>query len=179
MKNGGNLSVEKYRRAGFTLVELVVSMGLLVLLLAGVYGLLSISLTSWLQGSSKTEVQQVARQALDSMAREIQFASSITRNSASSITFTTVQAGVSKTINYYLDTTTNPQIIRRNDGTGARALTGGSNIQVSISALTFTLFPPDPATPKRAVEIKLTAVDLNRPANQIQLETAVTAINIP
>lgn len=176
MKNSVNLLAKKYRQAGFTLVELVVAMGILVLLLAGVYGLLQISLTSWLQGSSKTEVQQVARQAMDSMAREIQFASSITLNSASSITFTTVQAGVSKNINYYLDTTANPQIIRRNDGTGARALTGGS---VSISALTFTLFPPDPATPKRAVEIKLTAVDLNRPDNQIQLETAVTAMNIP
>jgi hypothetical protein len=113
------------------------------------------------------------------MAREIQYASSITRNSASSITFTTVQAGVSKTINYYLDTTTNPQIIYRNDGTGNRPLTGGSDIPVSISTLTFTLFPPDPAPTKRAVEIKLTAVDLNRPDNQVQLETAVTAINIP
>ena len=121
MKNSVNLLAKKYRQAGFTLVELVVAMGILVLLLAGVYGLLQISLTSWLQGSSKTEVQQVARQAMDSMAREIQFASSITLNSASSITFTTVQAGVSKNINYYLDTTANPQIIRRNDGTGARA----------------------------------------------------------
>jgi prepilin-type N-terminal cleavage/methylation domain-containing protein len=172
-------SGKKYRQAGFTLVELVVAMGLLVLLMAGVFGLLQISLSSWLQGSSKTEVQQVARQALDSMAREIQYASSITRNSASSITFTTVQAGVSKNINYYLDTTANPQIIYRNDGTGARPLTGGSNIPVSISALNFTLFPPDPTLPKRAVEIKLTAVDLNRPANQVQLETAVTAMNIP
>jgi prepilin-type N-terminal cleavage/methylation domain-containing protein len=172
-------SGKKCRQAGFTLVELVVAMGLLVLLMAGVFGLLQISLTSWLQGSSKTEVQQVARQALDSMAREIQYASSITRNSASSITFTTVQAGVSKTINYYLDTTTNPQIIYRNDGTGNRPLTGGSDIPVSISTLTFTLFPPDPAPTKRAVEIKLTAVDLNRPDNQVQLETAVTAINIP
>ena len=111
------------------------------------------------------------------MAREIQFASSITRHSETSITFTTVQAGSVRTINYYLDTSASPQVIYRNDGSGARPLTGGSNIPVSISVLRFTLFPASGTA--RAVEIKMTAVDLNRPANQIQLETAVTAINIP
>lgn len=171
--------VKKRAPQGFSLVELLVAMSLLVLILAGVFGILSVSVNSWLQGSSKTEVQQVARQAIDTMAREIQFASSIVLNSASSITFTTIQAGTARTINYYLDTSTSPQVIYRNDGSGARPLTGGSNIPVSVSALTFTVFPADPAPIKRTVEIKLTAVDINRPTNQIQLETAVTAINIP
>lgn len=162
---------------GFSLVELLVAMGLLVILLAGVFGILSVSVSSWMQGSSKTEVQQVARQAMDSMVREIQYASSITRNNATSLTITTVQAGTSKTINYYLDTAANPHIIYRNDGSGARPLTGGSTISVNISALTFTLFPASGTA--RAVEIKLTAQDLANPTNTIQLETAVTAINIP
>lgn len=169
--------VKKQSQQGFSLIELLVAMGLMVLLLAAISGVLSVSVNSWLQGSSKTEVQQVARQALDTMAREIQFASSITRNSETSITFTTVQAGSVRTINYYLDTSASPQVIYRNDGSGARPLTGGSNIPVSISVLRFTLFPASGTA--RAVEIKMTAVDLNRPANQIQLETAVTAINIP
>ena len=169
--------VKKQSQQGFSLIELLVAMGLMVLLLAAISGVLSVSVNSWLQGSSKTEVQQVARQALDMMAREIQFASSITRNSETSITFTTVQAGSVRTINYYLDTSASPQVIYRNDGSGARPLTGGSNIPVSISVLRFTLFPASGTA--RAVEIKMTAVDLNRPANQIQLETAVTAINIP
>ena len=169
--------VKKQSQQGFSLIELLVAMGLMVLLLAAISGVLSVSVNSWLQGSSKTEVQQVARQAMDTMAREIQFASSITRNSETSITFTTVQAGSVRTINYYLDTSASPQVIYRNDGSGARPLTGGSNIPVSISVLRFTLFPASGTA--RAVEIKMTAVDLNRPANQIQLETAVTAINIP
>ena len=169
--------VKKQSQQGFSLIELLVAMGLMVLLLAAISGVLSVSVNSWLQGSSKTEVQQVARQALDTMAREIQFASSITRNSETSITFTTVQAGSVRTINYYLDTSASPQVIYRNDGSGARPLTGGSNIPVSISVLRFTLFPASGTA--RAVEIKMTAVDLNRPANQIQLETAVTALNIP
>lgn len=169
--------VKKQSQQGFSLIELLVAMGLMVLLLAAISGVLSVSVNSWLQGSSKTEVQQVARQALDTMAREIQFASSITRHSETSITFTTVQAGSVRTINYYLDTSASPQVIYRNDGSGARPLTGGSNIPVSISVLRFTLFPASGTA--RAVEIKMTAVDLNRPANQIQLETAVTAINIP
>jgi len=164
-------------QSGFSLFELLVAMSLLILLLAGVFGILSVSVTSWLEGSSKTEVQQVARQAVDTMVREIQYASSITRNSATSLTIVTVQAGTSKTINYYLDTTTIPQIIYRNDGSGARALTGGSTVNVSVSSLSFTLFPASGT--KRAVEIRLTAVDLARPTNQIQVETAVTAINIP
>ena len=169
--------VKKQSQQGFSLIELLVAMGLMVLLLAAISGVLSVSVNSWLQGSSKTEVQQVARQALDTMAREIQFASSITRHSETSITFTTVQAGSVRTINYYLDTSASPQVIYRNDGSGARPLTGGSNIPVSISVLRFTLFPASGTA--RAVEIKMTAMDLNRPANQIQLETAVTAINIP
>jgi prepilin-type N-terminal cleavage/methylation domain-containing protein len=177
MTNQGAMLKKIKSQQGFSLVELLVAMGLLVLLLAAISGVLSVSVNSWLQGSSKTEVQQVARQAMDTMAREIQFASSITRNSATSITFTTVQAGSVRTINYYLDTSTIPQVIYRNDGSGARPLTGGSNIPVSISALTFTLFPASGTA--RAVEIKMTAVDLNRPVNQIQMETAVTAINIP
>ena len=169
--------MKKQSQQGFSLIELLVAMGLMVLLLAAISGVLSVSVNSWLQGSSKTEVQQVARQAMDTMAREIQFASSITRHSETSITFTTVQAGSVRTINYYLDTSASPQVIYRNDGSGARPLTGGSNIPVSISVLRFTLFPASGTA--RAVEIKMTAVDLNRPANQIQLETAVTAINIP
>ena len=169
--------VKKQSQQGFSLIELLVAMGLMVLLLAAISGVLSVSVNSWLQGSSKTEVQQVARQAMDTMAREIQYASSITRNSATSISFSTVQAGSVRTINYYLDTSASPQVIYRNDGSGARPLTGGSNIPVSISVLRFTLFPASGTA--RAVEIKMTAVDLNRPANQIQLETAVTAINIP
>ena len=173
--------VKKLAQQGFSLAELLVAVGLLVLLLTGIFSVLSVSVNSWLQGSSKTEVQQVARQAMDTMAREIQYATSITRNSATNITFTTVQAGTVRTINYYLDTTASPQIIYRdgNDGNGARPLTGGSNIPISIAALTFTVYPPDPAPIKRTVEIKLTAVDISRPTNQIQLETAVTAINIP
>lgn len=169
--------VKKQSQQGFSLIELLVAMGLMVLLLAAISGVLSVSVNSWLQGSSKTEVQQVARQAMDTMAREIQYASSITRNSATSISFTTVQSGTTRTINYYLDTASSPQVIYRNDGSGARPLTGGSNIRVSISALTFTLFPASGTA--RAVEIKMTAVDLDRPTNQILLETAVTAINIP
>ena len=165
------------KQSGFSLAELLVAMGLLVILLAGVFGVLSVSVSSWLQGSSKTEVQQVARQAMDAMVREIQYASSITRNNAASLTITTVQAGTSKTINYFLDTTASPHIIYRNDGSGARPLTGGSTISVNISALTFTLFPAS-GTP-RAVEIKLTAQDMANPANTVQIETAVTAINIP
>ena len=167
----------RQRQSGFSLIELLVGMSLLVLLMAGVFGILSVSTTSWLQGRSKTEVQQVARQATDTMVREIQYASSITRNSATSLTITTVQAGASKTINYYLDTTSSPQIIYRNDGSGARPLTGGSSVSVNVSSLTFTLFPSSGTA--RAVEIRMTAIDLARPANQVQVETAVKAINIP
>ena len=176
--SGMNMWMNKIQKqSGFSLVELLVAMSLLVLLLAGVFGILSVSVTSWVQGSSKTEVQQVARQAVDTMVREIQYANSIALNSATSLTVSTVQAGTNKTINYYLDTASSPRIIYRNDGGGARPLTGGSTVNVSISSLTFTLFPTSGTA--RAVEIRITAVDLAKPTNQVQIETAVTAINIP
>ena len=162
-----------FGQAGFTLMELLVAMSLMVLLFAGFSGLLSTSVTSWLQGSSRTEVQQVARQTVDLMAREIQYSkqSGLVFTSATNLSLQTDQYGATQTINYYLNTSVTPNAVYRNDGTGARAVTGSSVVSVSITNLTFTDLG------NGTVGVKMTAASVAQPNVSVQVETAVTALN--
>ena len=57
--------------AGGTLVELLVSLAVLSLLLAGVVAILHGALTAYGWGAGRVEAQQAARAALDRMAREL------------------------------------------------------------------------------------------------------------
>lgn len=59
--------------AGFTYIELIVGMSLTIMLLGAVFGLLSVSLTSWQVGSSRIDAQQTARIGLDAIVREIRY----------------------------------------------------------------------------------------------------------
>lgn len=94
---------------GFTLAELIISMSLSVLLLAGIGSLLSVNIQSWLSGSSRTEVQQTARYAMDMMVRELRYAKNFTSESAysnkHSILFEDISTPTPKKYRYFLDTT--------------------------------------------------------------------------
>ncbi len=158
-------------QAGFTLVELVVAMALMVMLLTGFAGLLSTSVTSWVQGSNRTEVQQVARHAVDMMVREIQYSqrANLVFNSATRLTLQTSQYGAIRTITYFLDTTASPFVLRRLDGGDTRAMTG-ANVDVIAPAL-FTNLGGG------TVGINLFVVSMAQPAVVFQVETAVTPEN--
>ena len=62
----------RFNQQGFTLAELIIGMSLTVLLLTGVGTMLSVNVQSWLTGSSRAEVQQTARYALNMMVRDLQ-----------------------------------------------------------------------------------------------------------
>jgi prepilin-type N-terminal cleavage/methylation domain-containing protein len=66
--------VKTEHKSGFTLIELMVSVAITSLILAGVYGTFSIGRTFWSSQSAAIDVQDNARRALDSMARELMFA---------------------------------------------------------------------------------------------------------
>ena len=89
---------------GFTLAELILGMSLTVLLLLGIGTLLSVNIQSWLNGSSRTEVQQTARYAMDMMVRELRYAKTFTGESNYSLRF--VDANLpNNQYRYYLNTT--------------------------------------------------------------------------
>lgn len=62
----------RFNQQGFTLAELIIGMSLTVLLLTGVGTMLSVNVQSWLTGSSRAEVQQTARYAMNMMVRDLQ-----------------------------------------------------------------------------------------------------------
>ena len=168
------------RQDGSTLIELMIGLTLTVLLLSAVFTLLSTSLLSWSQGSSKMEVQQTARFAVDSIVRDLKFASSITINSSTMLTLVTSQYTSTKTIVYTLDATTVNQKLRREDrtgGSGAQPVTGDTFMNASVSNLSFTPLATNQAGVVRTVGIVLTVNDPVK--NQdFTIETAATAINV-
>jgi type II secretory pathway pseudopilin PulG len=170
--------------AGFTLVELSIGLLLTGLLMAGVFGVLSVSLEFRARSDRSTELQQTARYAMDLMVRELQYARKITAVSQESISFSTEQFGYSD-IAYRLDKTATPWILRRDDSSGGdQPVTGGGTaVRVSVSELTFkTLklnYLGDPLTV--GIEIEVTDLAIADAAKRptYRLRTAVTGLNIP
>lgn len=175
----------KQKQLGFTLAELTVALALTAILLAALLSLLSTSLNSWQAGSTRTELQQTARYAVDMMVRELQYANSIIINSETSLTLQTNQYQ-SKTVTYFLDSNSNPPILRRNqhDNSGSLPVTGdGSlpNVGVTVEFKPLKYVNGNDAIVK-TVGITLKAWDdTQKDAAKQQaykIQTAVTGINV-
>lgn len=172
--------------AGFTLIELSIAVLLIGILMAGVFGVLSVSLESRARGDRSTELQQTARYAVDLMVRELQYAKNINEVKATSITFETEQFLPKKTITYLLVTENGIGVLKRdqNDGSSPQPVTGGGTaVNVSVSALEFKKLKTDGAGNTLTVGITFTVTDLavtdaaKRPS--YTLRTAVTGMNNP
>ncbi|WP_371371396.1 PilW family protein [Sporomusa aerivorans] len=81
------------RQSGVSLVELVIALMLIVLLLPASLGLLTTALSAWKAGISRSEVQQTARFALDSMVRNLRYGDTYMLESNKSITYRNVRPG--------------------------------------------------------------------------------------
>ena len=71
------LALTLVSRTGFSLLELLIGLALTVLLLQGMFSLLSTSVLSWRASVARTEVHQSVRLAVEAMARDLRFASYI------------------------------------------------------------------------------------------------------
>lgn len=78
---------------GMTLIELVLGLMLTAMLLSGIFGLLSTSLSSWQAGSSRSELQQTARFAIDSMVRDLRYGDSFILENDTSIIYRNIKSG--------------------------------------------------------------------------------------
>jgi len=65
-------------RKGFTLIEILVSIAILSVVIAGIFAVLNIGDMTWHSDMGVVNLQQQARQAMGSMVREIRQASDIT-----------------------------------------------------------------------------------------------------
>jgi len=91
---------------GMTLIELMVTLAVLSIIILGLVVFFSGGVRSWITGQYQLEAQRNARQAMESMVREIRHGRTVDDSSTLvSIVFNTPFNG-SPDINYYLDTGT-------------------------------------------------------------------------
>jgi len=105
---------------GFSLIEVLVSFGILIIVFAGVFAVLNVGQMNFGTGMASLDLQQQARQAMDGMTREIRQSKpgNITINPDGGainftvpINITTNPITYSSVINYYLNATSN-QLVR-------------------------------------------------------------------
>ncbi|AIF51788.1 PilW family protein [Pelosinus sp. UFO1] len=160
---------------GLTLVELLISITLMLTLLSGIADLFSESLRLWIFNRNQENIQQTARLAMDSIAREIRYAQQITFKNKSSLLITkpsgennTFQLGGgthSKTIYIIIDKTkTKPA-----GGISSNPIT--ENFVTNLDFLAY----PESENPK-AVMITLETTDENTGEKKL-LHTACYPLN--
>jgi prepilin-type N-terminal cleavage/methylation domain-containing protein len=94
------------RQAGFTLIELVVGMSLMVLIMAGVVGMLTTFTRQSVQGVDLTDRQQEARWAVDMIAQDIQYATEFNTSAGTGSSLDVVKTdstGTSVRVCYYIE----------------------------------------------------------------------------
>ncbi len=122
---------------GFTLLEILVSVGILSFLIAGIFAVLNVGDMNWHLDMGLLDLQQQARQTMNGMIRELRQskASAITVNSTSDISFSVPPQTYGDTwigpIRYYLDTQT--QQIKREYTSATKILAN------NINSLNFSL----------------------------------------
>jgi len=88
---------------GMTLIELMITLAILSIIILGLVVFFTGGVRSWITGQYQLEAQRNARQAMESMVREIRHGKTVDDSSTStSIVFKTPFNG-SPDINYYLD----------------------------------------------------------------------------
>lgn len=160
---------------GLTLIELLISITLMLILISGIADLFSESLRLWIFNRNQENIQQTARLAIDSMAREIRYAQQITFKNKSSLLITkpsgeknTFQLGGgthSKTIYIIIDKTKT---------TSAGGISSNPITENFVTNLEFLAYPEN-ENPK-AVMINLETNDENTGEKKI-LHTACYPLN--
>lgn len=149
----------KYARgqAGFTLLEVLISLTITVVLLAALIPLFATSLALWRTSGSQSEVQQTARFAVDSMVRDLKYGSDIRKVNDNELSFIDAQGrrsgyrlSTSSHILYNLLSNDKPQPVT------------GANIQAAANVLVYGDYGSAKAlfhVQEQTVYLYLTAVD--------------------
>lgn len=93
------------KQAGFTLIELIVGMSLLVLIMAGLAGMLTNLIRHGVQGANLTDRQQEARWAVDMIAQDVRYATAFNTPAGMGSSLDVVKtnsAGTLVRVSYYL-----------------------------------------------------------------------------
>jgi len=145
------------KQAGFTLLEVLISLTITVVLLTALVPLFATSLALWRTSGSQSEVQQTARFAVDSMVRDLKYGSDIRKINDNELSFIDSQGrqsgyrlSTSNHILYNLLSNNNPQPVT------------GANIQKTANVLVYGDYGASKAlfhVQEQTVYLYLTAVD--------------------
>jgi prepilin-type N-terminal cleavage/methylation domain-containing protein len=161
------------KNAGFTLIEVLIAITLLVILLAGIVKVMTACLRASRVCEYKIEAQQTARFAVDSMVRELKYAKKITIINSKGLMLESDVTGESESIYYGLDA---DHVIRR---ITEREIIPQPLTSAIISRLEFT----PQSGQVNTVFILLTAETIDDSVNsperyEYTIETAVSKLNI-
>jgi hypothetical protein len=163
-------------RRGHTLIELVVSLPLMVLLLAGLAGAILLSGRAIPDGSSPTSAALDAGSGLDQLAAELRYATAITTKTATALTFTVADRtgdAAAETIAYAWSGTAGDPLTRVVNGSTAEPIVPA----VQSLAFTYTTYLDAGSGNTRlsAVHIAVTAL----PGSTTRLDTSIRTLNAP
>lgn len=138
--------MQKYRHwsaKGFTLVELLIGMAILSILMAGMFGVLSTSLSSFRYLYTQNRNIEDARQAINTLSDELRYAKSITTGPANnetlslgdgnSLVYVVSVNGVEVTRTLTRDATAKTFVLQGGTVTGYPAYSFGSGIVTALS----------------------------------------------
>lgn len=153
---------------GFTLAELLVSIAVIGMVMAGVFILQQQGQLAYLWGTTRVEVQQNARLALDLMTRELRSALSLSAvgtcsdatNGSNTITFTDAS---NKTVIYALSGAAVPYVLQRSYD--------GANTDVIGGVVSFKIF----CYTSDGYTLTATVADVRSVQIQVQTQTEAPA----
>ena len=146
------------RRAGYTLLELTVSLPLLAMLMLGMASAIHLAARSVPDGKTNASALLSAASVVDLMTTELTYATAITSRAASDITFLTpdrTEDGVAETVRYQWNGTAGSPLVKKYSGAPDEVLLPS----VQQFSLTYDA-PLDAATGLpllRSVRVQLTA----------------------
>lgn len=165
------------RQQGLSLIEVVIGLACLSIVLVAVGGLLTAGMGTRLQAERRCLLQHSARHAVDSIARELQYASEIQQLEPERIMFTTQQFKP-ETISYWLDRSSSIAILRKDTQLVWHQPVSGDSERVKISIdVKFVCLRSNDSGRPLTVGIEVTATDVISTMSCTVI-SAVTGMNI-
>lgn len=168
---------------GFSLIEVLVSFGILIIMFAGIFAVLNVGQMNFGTGMASLDLQQQARQAMDGMTKEIRQGCQNCPNNPNNITIASDGSGInftvpinitadpitySSTISYYLNE--DNQVVREYPaGTSPKILAN------DITNLSFCYYDIDSHS---CIDTQSTTLQIHLGASKTVRQKALTPFNL-
>ncbi|MBF0331027.1 MAG: hypothetical protein HQL17_03760 [Candidatus Omnitrophica bacterium] len=152
------------KKVGFTLLELIIVLGMTVVLVGGVMFVYMVSFNAWNSGQDRTSLRIELSQAIEAMSKDLRQASSVTLTNVNDVKYTV--AGVDYRYCLYSATGAPYGLVK---GSGSVPCAAGPIMASGLSTSVFTYVG-------NVLTIDLSAV---RNASSVHLRTNVWPRNLP